>query len=138
MNTMNRSGALLVLAMSAASHGVTAAPLDDVNLEVSRDLCAGPGASDQNLIVYATNLNSNQAIDANFKYDSSPARQHSILFDADLNPITDRFPKFHTRRLAPRETAPIGCTYTYRASPRPPGPLTVPIVIAKQSASYIE
>jgi hypothetical protein len=122
----------------AATHTVTAAPLDDVSLEVSRDLCAGAGGNDQNLIVYATNLNSNQTIDVKFKYDSSPAQQHFILFDAGLNPITDRFPKFHTRRLAPTETAPIGCTYTYRASPRPPGPLSVPIVIAKQSASYVE
>jgi hypothetical protein len=121
-----------------ASHTVSAAPLDDVNVEVSREPCAGASGNDQSFIVYATNLNPNQTIEANFKYDSSPAQQHFILFDAALNPITDRFPKFHTRRLAPREKAPIGCTYTYRASPRPPGPQSVPIVIAKQSASYVD
>ena len=138
MGCMTPYRTLIVLGMWAASHTAAAAPLDDVKLEVSSDLCAGAGANDTNFIVYATNLNSNQTIDANFKYDSSPAQQLFILFDASLNPITDRFPKFHTRRLAPRETAPIGCTFTYRASPRPPGPLTVPLVIAKQSASYVE
>jgi hypothetical protein len=138
MKCMTLDRTLFVLGMWAASHTAAAAPLDDLNVEVSRDLCAGAGANDKNFIVYATNLNSNRAIDANFKYDSSPAQQHFILFDAGLNPITDRFPKFHTRRLAPREQAPIGCTYTYRASPRPPGPLAVPLVIAKQSASYVE
>ena len=122
----------------AASHTVAAAPLDDVNLEVSRDPCEGAGANDRNFIVYASNLSSNQTIDANFKYDSSPAQQHFILFDAGLNPITDRFPKFHSRRLAPRETVPVGCTYTYRASPRPPTPVAIPILIAKQSASYVQ
>jgi hypothetical protein len=126
------------LAMLVASHSGAAAPLDDVNLEVSHDSCEGASGNDKNFIVYATNLNANQTIDVNFKYDSNPAQQHFILFDAGLNPITDRFPKFHTRRLAPRETAPIGCTFTYRTSPRPPGPLTVPIVIVKQSASYVE
>ncbi len=93
MKSMTRYRPVLVLAMLVASHGAAAAALDDVNLEVSRDLCAGAGANDKNFIVYATNLNSNQAIDANFKYDSSPAQQHFILFDAGLNPITDRFPK---------------------------------------------
>ena len=129
---------LFVLGMWAAYHTAAAAPLDDISLEVSRDLCADAGANDTNFIVYATNLNANQAIDANFKYDSSPAQQHFILFDAGLNPITDRFPKFHARRLAPRETVPVGCTHTYRASPRPPGPLAVSIVITKQGASYVE
>ena len=122
----------------AASHTAAAAALDDVNLEVSHEPCEGAGANDRNFVVYARNLNSSQTIEANFKYDSSPAQQHFILFDAGLNPITDRFPKFHSRRLAPRESVPIGCTYTYRASPQPPAPVAVPIVIAKQSASYVE
>ena len=136
---MTHYSTLSLLAMLlAASHTVSAAALDDINLEISRDVCTAAGANDKNFIVYATNLNSNQSIDANFKYDSNPSQQHFILFDAGLNPITDRFPKFQTRRLAPRETAPVGCTYTYRASPRPPGPLAVPIVIAKQSASYVD
>jgi hypothetical protein len=60
------------------------------------------------------------------------------LFDVSLNPITDRFPKFHIRRLKPHESARIGCTYTYRAAAKPPGPLRVPIVITKQSASYMD
>jgi hypothetical protein len=60
------------------------------------------------------------------------------LFDAKLDPITDRFPKYHVRRLAPGEAAPIGCTTTYRAAPQPPGPLSVALVITKQNASYVE
>jgi len=137
--SMNRYRVLLALAMLlAGSHFGVAAPLDDIKIDVSHDRCEDAGANDQNFIVYATNLNSSQAIDAHFKYDSNPSQQHFILFDAGLNPITDRFPKFHMRRLGPRETAAIGCTETYRAAPQPPGPLTVPVLIVKQSASYAE
>ena len=120
------------------SHSVAAPAIDDIKLEVSHDLCEGFGASDRSFIVYATNTNSSQGLSANFKYDSVPAQQHFILFDANLNPITDRFPKFHVRRFAPGETAPIGCTNTYRAAPQPPGPLSLPIIMTKQSASYSE
>jgi hypothetical protein len=138
MNGMSRYPTLLALIMlAAASPAVTAAALDDIKVEVSQDPCEGSGAHDKSVIVYATNLNSNQTIDANFKYDSSPAQQHFILFDANLNPVTDRFPKYQVRRLSPHESARIGCTYTYRAAPQPPGPMSVPIVIATQSASYV-
>jgi hypothetical protein len=124
--------------LPALSHTAGAAAIDDIKVDISRDTCEGFAANDRGFVVYVTNLNPNQSIDANFKYDSSPAQQHFILFDAKLNPITDRFPKFHARRLAPREAAPIGCTATYRASLRPPGPLSVALVITKQTASYVE
>jgi hypothetical protein len=129
--------ALLIAIPLSLSNSVNAAAIDDIRVEVSREACEGLAASQKNFIVYATNLNPNQSIDANFKYDSVPAQQHFILFDASLNPITDRFPKFHARRLAPRETAPIGCMNTFRAAPRPPGPLNLPLVITQQSASYV-
>jgi hypothetical protein len=131
-----RSAFLAILL--AASHSVSAAAIDDVKLGVGHDLCEGAGANDKNFIVYATNLNANQTIDANFKYESNPPQQHFILFDANLNPITDRFPKFHVRRLRPHESASIGCGYTFRAAPEPPGPLSVPIVVTTQSASYVD
>jgi hypothetical protein len=134
---MKFEGTLLGIVL-AASHTAAAAAIDDIKVEISHDLCEGGGANDRNFIVYATNLNANETIDAKFKYDSVPAQQHFVLFDADLNPITDRFPKFHARRLSPGETAGVGCTITYRASPQPPGPLNLAIVIAKQSASYVE
>ncbi len=135
---MNRSGTLIVLATLLGASRVTAAALEDVKLEVGPDLCeAMGGTNEKSAVVYAINLSTTQSIDANFKYDSNPARQHFILFDADLNPITDRFPKFQVRRLRPGESARIGCTYTYRAAPQPPGPLSVPIVITKQSAAYV-
>ena len=128
---------IIVLAtVSTVSHTAFAAALDDIRIEVSHDSCEGFG--DKSRIVYATNLNPSQTIDANFKYDSVPAQQHFILFDVGLNPITDRFPKFRPRRLAPHEMANVGCTFTYRASPQPPGALPLPIVIDKQSASYVE
>lgn len=130
--------AILPALLLAVSHTAGAAAIDDIKVDISRDTCEGFGANDKSFIVYATNLNPNQSVDANFKYDSSPAQQHFILFDAKLNPITDRFPKFHARRLAPREAAPIGCTATYRASFQPPGPLSVALVITKQTASYVE
>jgi hypothetical protein len=127
---------ILLAAFLAGSHASFAAALDDIRIEVSHETCEG--LNDKSLVVYATNLSTGQSIDANFKYDSVPAQQHFILFDAALNPITDRFPKFRPRRLAPNEVAKIGCTFTYRSSPQPPGPLPVPIVITKQSASYVE
>jgi hypothetical protein len=128
---------IIVLAtVLTGANTALAAALDDIRIDVSHDGCEGFG--DKSYIVYATNLNPSQTIDANFKYDSVPAQQHFILFDAALKPITDRFPKFRLRRLAPHEMAKIGCTFTYRASPRPPGPLPVPIVIDKQNASYVE
>jgi hypothetical protein len=137
---MNRKPypALFALALILVASGVSAAALDDIKLEVSHEACDSVGANEQSVFVYATNLNATAAIDVNFKYDSNPAQQHFILFDANLNPVTDRFPKFHARRLSPRESAKIGCTYTYRAAPHPPGLLSVPIVIAKQSAAYVE
>ena len=140
MYGMDRHRTLFILAMLlAASPAVSgAAALDDIKLEVSHELCQGAGANDKSLVVYATNRNSTQIIDATFKYDSNPGQQHFILFDADLNPMTDRFPKSHVRRLAPRESARIGCTYTYRSAPQPPGPLRVPIVITTQSATYVD
>ena len=134
---MSTFSKLLTIAMLlAACRTVTAAALDDIKVEISQEPCGGAGADDRSFIVYATNLNASQAIEANFKYDSNPARQHFILFDANLNPITDRFPKYFRRRLSPHETARIGCTYTYRAAPKPPGLLVVPVVITKESASF--
>ena len=135
---MNRHLTLIGLAMFLEVSHAGGAALDDIKIDVSREVCEGADSKDNNFIVYATNLNSTQSIDANFKYDSNPGQQHFILFDANLNPLTDRFPKFHVRRLGPRESARIGCTYTYRAAPLPPGPLSVPVVIAKQSAAYVD
>jgi hypothetical protein len=132
--------AVSLLASGAASGGA----IDDIKIEVSHDPCEGEGGSDSNsnsnsnYIVYASNLNAAQVIDVIFKYDSSPAQQHFIIFDADLNPSTDRFPKSAARRLVSREKTKIGCTYTYRAAPRGSALLRVPIVISKQGASYVD
>jgi hypothetical protein len=138
LDGMNRHQGLMLSILLTASQSVAGAAIDEIKVEVSHDACEGFGAKQASFIVYATNSSENQSVEANFKYDSSPAQQHFILFDASLNPITDRFPKFYTRRLAPRETATIGCTLTYRASPQAPGPLPVPLVITKQSAAYVE
>src|ERR1700735_791716 len=100
MSGMGTFSKLLTIAMLlAACRTVSGAALDDIKVEVSQEPCGGAGADDRSFIVYATNLNANQTIEANFKYDSNPARQHFILFDANLNPITDRFPKYFGRRL---------------------------------------
>jgi hypothetical protein len=133
-----RAEGVLLAALLAACQAVSATAVDDLAIDISHDLCEGEGGNEKNFTVYAANLSSTRAIDANFKYDSVPAQQRFILFDADLKPVTDRFPKFHSRRLSPGETARIGCTNTYRASPGPPGPLTVTVVIAKQGAAYVE
>jgi hypothetical protein len=138
MNMKWHSRLSVFATLLAASHTVAAAAIDDLKVEVSQQPCEGFNATDKSFIIFANNSNPNQSIDANFKYDSVPAQQHFILFDASLNPITDRFPKFHALRLAPHESARIGCTYTYRAAPQPPGPFSVPIVIVKQSAAYVD
>ena len=135
---MNHKHGLMLSILLAASHTAAAAAIDEIRIDVSHDACEGFGAKAMSFIVYATNASESRSVDGNFKYDSSPAQQHFILFDANLDPITDRFPKFYTRRLGPRERAAIGCTLTYRASPQPPGPLHVPVVITVQGASYVE
>jgi hypothetical protein len=135
---MNRHRTSIALTMLLAASRVSGGALDDIRIDISHEVCEGAAANANSFLVYATNLNSTQTIDATFKYDTNPAQQHFILFDADLNPVTDRFPKFHVRRLRPRETSTIGCTYTYRAAPRPPGPLSVPIAMTKQSAAYVD
>jgi hypothetical protein len=129
---------LLAAMLSALAESASAAALDDIYIEVSHDLCAGQGASDDNFIVYATNLAPDRTIDATFKFDSNPPQQHFILFDANLNPTTDRFPKSYARRVKPREKVMIGCTFTYRAAPRGSIPASVPLAVTKQTASYVD
>jgi hypothetical protein len=130
--------ALLLAASLGISYRVEAAAMDDIRVEVSGETCEGFNPGDKSFVVYATNANPSQTIDAHFMYDSVPAQQRFILFDASLKAITDRFPKYYARRLAPREVAAIGCTSTYRALLERRGTLTVPVVIAKQSATYVD
>jgi hypothetical protein len=127
----------LICAFFLLASGARPAALDDVTVDVSQQPCEGFGAADKSYAVYATNLNDSQTIDANFKYDSAPAGEHFLLFDFNLNPSKDRFPKFHVRRLAPREVAAVGCTAAYRASLEANAPSTVPIVVTKQNAAYV-
>jgi hypothetical protein len=130
--------AFLLAASLGVSYRVEAAAMDDIRVEVSGETCEGFDPGDRSFVVYATNANPSQTIDARFMYDSVPAQQRFVLFDASLKAITDRFPKYHARRLAPREVVPIGCTSTYRAPLERRGALTVPVVIAKQSATYVD
>jgi hypothetical protein len=130
--------AFLLAASLGFSYRVEAAAMDDIRVEVSGETCEGFDPGDKSFVVYATNANPSQTIDAHFMYDSVPAQQRFILFDASLKAITDRFPKYHARRLAPREVAAIGCTSTFRATLERRGTLTVPVVITKQSATYVD
>jgi hypothetical protein len=130
-----------VLALSgtlALCHAAQAAATDDIQLRVGPEHCQGFDAADQSLVVYATNSNSTRAISAGFKYDTVPSKQHFILFDSAFSPITDRFPKSINRRLAPLETAAIGCSVTSRAAPTIRDRQTVPLDFAKDSAAYLE
>jgi hypothetical protein len=128
----------MLAAFFALPQVASAAAIDDIKIEESQDLCGGKAAADKNYIVYATNLNATQTIDAIFKYDSVPHQQHFILFDANLNPVTDRFPKVYPRRLHPHESEKISCSFTYRAAAAPPGPSRVPLLITKQAAAYVD
>jgi hypothetical protein len=133
-----RATLLACVASLIAAQPASAAAADDIKIQVSHDPCAGDGAAEENYIVYATNSNSTQTIDATFKYDSNPPHQHFILFDANLNPVTDRFPKVYTRRLRPHESVKIGCSYTRRAAQTSATPLRVPLSFTTQTAVHVD
>jgi hypothetical protein len=120
------------------SNAAIGAAIDDVQLQVGQELCQGFKDSDQSHVVYATNSNSTRPITARFKYDSVPSKQHFILFDAALNPGSDRFPKSISHRLAPLETAVVGCSLTMRAALQIQDSQTVPLVITKETAAYVD
>jgi hypothetical protein len=122
-------------AWCCVAHG---AALDDVRIQIGPEQCPGFAAEDRSLIVHAENMNTSRIIAVTFKYDSVPARQHFILFDAGFNPNSDRFPKSMVRRLGPLETAAIGCSATKRAAPGIPGSQNVALQITKDSALYID
>jgi hypothetical protein len=131
----------LVIVLSASlafCHAAMGAAIDDIHVQISQEHCQGFAAGDQAFVVYAANSNPTRTIAARFKYDSVPSRQHFILFDAGLNPDTDRFPKSISRHLGPLETAPIGCSATRRAAPTIRDSQTVPLVTAKDGAAYVE
>jgi hypothetical protein len=135
-NQMARSAlAVALCSWCYASHG---AALDDVRIEIGPEQCPGFAAEDRSLIVHGENTNTSRTIAVTFKYDSVPARQHFILFDAGLNPNSDRFPKSMVRRLAPLETAAIGCSATKRAAPGIHESQNVALQITMDSAQYID
>jgi hypothetical protein len=130
--------ALVTILSLIAFRDAHAAAIDDIKVEVSNEVCDGSSVADKVFVVYATNMNSNKRISANFAYDSSPASQSFSLFNSHLAPFTDRFPKYHERRLAPGEKAKIGCTAIYRASSQPMIPSAIPITITKVGAVYVD
>jgi hypothetical protein len=131
-----RSGLLGALcAWCCVAHG---AALDEVRIEIGPEQCLGFAAEDRSLIVHAENTNTSRIIAVTFKYDSVPARQRFILFDAGFNPNSDHFPKSMVRRLAPLETAAIGCSATKRAAPGIRESQNVALQITKDSALYID
>ena len=129
---------VLLGALCALCHVAHGAALDDIHIEIGPEQCPGFAPEDRSLLVHATNTNISRIIAVTFKYDSVPARQHFILFDAGFNPNSDRFPKSMVRRLAPLETAPIGCTATKRAAPAIHESQNVALQITKDSALYID
>jgi hypothetical protein len=136
LNQLARSALLGVLcAWCHVAHG---AAIDDVRIEIGPEQCPGFAAEDRSLIVRAENTNTSRIIAVTFKYDSVPARQRFILFDAGLNPNSDRFPKSMVRRLAPLETAAIGCSATKRAAPGIHESQNVGLQITKDSALYLD
>jgi hypothetical protein len=112
------------------------AALDDIQLSIGPERCQGFGPADAGLIVSATNTNPSRVIDAAFRYDTVPSKQHFILFDARLVPDTDRFPKSVGRRLAPLESAPIGCSLTQRSAGSIRDSQAVAVTFSKEVAHY--
>jgi hypothetical protein len=136
LNQTARSALLGALcAWGCVAHG---AALDDVRIAIGPELCPGFAAEDRSLLVHAENMNTSRMIAVTFKYDSVPARQRFILFDAGLNPNSDRFPKSMVRRLAPLESAEIGCSATKRAAPGIHESQNVVLQITKDGAQYID
>jgi hypothetical protein len=133
-----QSGFALLAALCAWCHVAHGAALDDVRIEIGPEQCPGFAAEDRSLIVHAENTNTSHIIAVTFKYDSVPARLHFILFDAGFNPNSDRFPKSMVRRLAPLETAAIGCSATKRAAPGIHESQNVALQITKDTAMYID
>jgi hypothetical protein len=129
---------MMIGAALVFSNAAIGAAIDDVQLRVGEEQCQGFPASAQSHVVYASNSSSTHPITARFKYDSVPSKQHFILFDAALNPGTDRFPKAISRRLAPLETVSIGCNLTMRAALRIQDSQTVPLVFTKDTAAYVD
>jgi hypothetical protein len=128
----------LLGALCAWCHMAHGSALDEVRIQIGPEQCPGFAAEDRSLIVHAENTNTSRIIAVTFKYDSVPARQHFILFDAGFNPNADRFPKSMARRLAPLETAAIGCSATQRAAPGIHESQNVALQITKESAVYID
>ena len=87
---------LLLAASLMFSHGVEGAAIDDLRVEVSGNSCEGFGPNDKAFIVYATNTNPSRPVNANFKYDSVPAQQRFILFDAKIDPTAAYDDQAHT------------------------------------------
>jgi hypothetical protein len=133
-----QSGFALLGVLCAWCHVAHGAALDDVRIEIGPEQCPGFAAEDRSLIVHAENTNTSRIIAVTFKYDSVPARLHFILFDAGFNPNSDRFPKSMVRRLAPLETAAIGCSATKRAAPGIHESQNVALQITKDTALYID
>lgn len=130
---------LIALFIVIAGTGrANAAAIDDVQTKVSTtDICDGSIPSPQSFVVYAQNKNTARPISATFQYDSNPSSQSFQLYDANLSPYTDRFPKSLVIHIAAGATVPVGCTYNYRPSPSPSIFTFVPIVISVTGASYV-
>jgi hypothetical protein len=127
---------LTIVFTAARPHNARAAAIDDIQVSVSANACDVIFAGPKSFIVAAQNKNSSQSISATFQYDSVPSSQSFLLFDANLAPYTDRFPKSLTIRIDPGATVPIGCTYNYRSSSSA-APTTVPITFTVVGAAYV-
>jgi hypothetical protein len=128
---------LVVFCIFGALDYATAAAIDDIQVSVSTQSCDGFDPSAKSFIVYAKNNNTSQPISATFKYDSNPGGQTFSMWDANVAPYTDIFPKNLEIRIAPSATVPIGCTINYRPSPTPMSVNLVPVTISATGASYV-
>lgn len=121
------------LGLFRAAHG---SALDDIKLTVGPERCQGFDSKVESLVVRAANANPSRVIDATFKYDSIPSKQHFILFDSKLVPASERFPKSVGRRVSPLESIIIGCSVTQRSAPTLRDSQVVALAFTKESATY--
>lgn len=129
--------ACAVTAMLGASASVFADALADVQIVIGPEVCDGTPPAPKSLVIYAQNKNTTQGVAATLNYDTNPAGQSFMLYDANLAPLGNGFPWTHVVWIPPGGRARAGCTYTYRASLNPESFTAVPLMTTVSGASYV-
>lgn len=139
---MRRFFAILFAPICIGSLGLTptisnAAAINDLTVIISDVPCDGQSTANGSFIVFAQNTNTSQAIVATLSYDTVPSSQTFQLFDSNLGPYSETFPKTITRGVPPGAKLRIGCSKTIRGSAGLPRQwVLVPLQVTVSGAQY--